>query len=288
MERISNYEITKRRVRSEFLKYDQENMIRKFALDSDENYLYINFIGHVYRIHRSTGLLEWSEDGFQTCTEGDFNEALTIYDLLCDSKEHCQASGDYINLKSLSALQSGGKKLGDGLFESEGAIFDHKDELFCGVCEKLGGRKKGKGDVAYELPLFDFLSCLIQFWDSDEEFQASLQVFMDKQILDFIRYETVWYAVSHLMKRLKEEMEKADHRYAVIASDRYLEIEQTGSECRFYCEEDELEKFWNTYFDLDVDYRSYIEKVNPKDKYLNDAVAFGSGMRILKQDLAEE
>ena len=44
MERISNYETTKRRVQGEFLKYDQEKMIRKFALRFDENYLYINFI----------------------------------------------------------------------------------------------------------------------------------------------------------------------------------------------------------------------------------------------------
>lgn len=210
MERISNYEITKRRVQSEFLKYDQEKMIRKFALNFDENYLYIKFIGHFYRIHRNTGFLEWSEDDFETCTEGDFHEALTIYDLLCDSKEHCHAAGAYINLKSLSALQAGSKKLGDGLFEGEGKLFDGKDEIFCGICEKLGGIKKGKGDVAYEIPLFDFLPCMIQFWNSDEEFEASLQVFMDKNVLDFIRYETVWYAVSHLMKRLKEELESAE------------------------------------------------------------------------------
>ncbi len=207
MERISNYEITKRRVQSDFLKYDQEKMIQKFALKYDENYLYINFIGHLYRIDRATGYLEWSLDGFTTCIEADFNEALTIYDLLCDSKENCQASNDFINLQSLSSLQSSSKKLGDGLFNGKDKIFDHKEELLCKVCEKLGGTKAGKGDVAYEIPLFDYVSCRIQFWNSDEEFEAQLQIFMDKNILDFIRYETVWYAVGHLMKRLTEEFE---------------------------------------------------------------------------------
>ncbi len=210
MERISNYEVTKRRVQSEFLKYDQEKMIRKFALDFDENYLYIRFIGHLYRIHRNTGFLEWSEDDFKTCVEADFNEALTIYDLLCDSKEYCHATGEYTNLKSLSSLQSGSKKLGDGLFENPWKAFDHKEAALCRACEKLGGNKKGKGDVAYELPLFEFLPCMIQFWNSDEEFAASLQLFFDKNILDFIRYETVWYAANHLMKRLKEEVENAE------------------------------------------------------------------------------
>ena len=206
-ERISNYEITKRRVQKDFLKYDQEKMMQKFSLKADENYLYITFIGHSYRICRKSGYLEWSEDNFVTCVEGDFNEALTIYDLLCDSKENCHAANDFINLNSLSTLQSSSKKLGDGLFHGEDKIFDHKEELFGNVCEKLGGKKAGKGDVAYELPLFDFLPCRIQFWNSDDEFDAQLQIFMDKNVLKFIRYETVWYAVSHLMKRLTEEME---------------------------------------------------------------------------------
>lgn len=206
-ERISNYEITKRRVQKDFLKYDQEKMMQKFSLKADENYLYITFIGHSYRICRKSGYLEWSEDNFVTCVEGDFNEALTIYDLLCDSKENCHAANDFINLNSLSTLQSSSKKLGDGLFHGEDKIFDHKDRLFGKVCEKLGGIKAGKGDVAYELPLFDFLPCRIQFWNSDDEFDAQLQIFVDKNVLKFIRYETVWYAVSHLMKRLTEEME---------------------------------------------------------------------------------
>ena len=199
---VSNYEITKRRVQKEFIKYDQEKMIQKFSLDSDEEFLYIKFFGRLYRIHRKTGFLEWSEDQFATCVEGDFYETLTIYDLLCDSKEHCRAAGDYINLKSLSPLQSGGKKLGDDLLGDEVRQFDHKEEILCRLCENLGGVKTGKGDVAYEIPMFDFLSCRIQFWNSDEEFDASLQIYVDKNILDFIRYETVWYAVSHLLNRL--------------------------------------------------------------------------------------
>ena len=213
MERISNYEITKRRVQGDFLKYDQEKMIQKFALQADEDYLYIKFIGHLYRIHRKTGYLEWSQDNFKTCTEGDFNETLTIYDLLCDSKDHCFRAGEYINLRSLSALQSSSKKLGDGLSNGKEKLFDHKNKLLSKACENLGGIKAGKGDVSYEIPLFEFVSCRIQFWNSDEEFEAQLQIFMDKNILDFIRYETVWYAVGHLQKRIMEEFCKMSISY---------------------------------------------------------------------------
>lgn len=211
LKNISNYEITKRRVQKDFLKYDQEKMIQKFSLKFDEQYIYIKFIGHLYRLHRNTGYMEWSKDGFENCTEADFNEALTIYDLLCDSKENCCASGEYMNLQSLSPLQSGTKKLGEGLFGDKDKVFDHRNKELCKICEKLGGLKAGKGDVGYEIPLFDFLSCRIQFWNSDEEFDAQLQVFVDKNIQEFIRYETVWYAVGHLLKRLTEELEQKEN-----------------------------------------------------------------------------
>lgn len=208
IERTSNYEITKRRVQKDFLKYDQEKMIQKFALQSDEQYLYIRFIGHEYRICRTDGKLEWSEHGTEPWTEGNFNEALTIYDVLCDSKEGCQAAGEYVNLKSLSTLQSSAKTLGDGLSDGKDQIFDHREKELAEICEKLGGKRAGKGDVAYEIPLFDFLSCRIQFWNSDEDFDAVLNIFMDKNILQFMKYETVWYAKSHLMDRLAEKLEE--------------------------------------------------------------------------------
>lgn len=76
-------------------------------------------------------------------------------------------------------------------------------------------------------------------------------------------------------------------RMQVIAGDRYLEILQNGKECIFDCTEEEFEGFWKEYFDLETDYANYIAQINPNDTYLLNAAAFGSGMRILRQDLWE-
>lgn len=73
----------------------------------------------------------------------------------------------------------------------------------------------------------------------------------------------------------------------IIAGDRYLEVTQKGTECIFDCTEEEFEEFWKGYFDLDTDYAGYIAQINPNDTYLINAAAFGSGMRILRQDLWE-
>ena len=81
--------------------------------------------------------------------------------------------------------------------------------------------------------------------------------------------------------------EKSDRRYSVVAGRHYLELEQQGGECIFYCEEAEFHDFWEEYFDLKGDYASYIEKIDADDIYLNNAAEFGSGIRILRQDLWE-
>lgn len=45
---MSNYETMKDRMSSHFLEYDQEKMTWKFALEHDEKYLYIFFVGRKY------------------------------------------------------------------------------------------------------------------------------------------------------------------------------------------------------------------------------------------------
>lgn len=204
--RMSNYEITKLQTEKLFLQYDQEKILRKFPLKYDEKYIYIDFIRHLYRIERSTGKICWSSDGFVHMTEADYHETMTIYDVLCYSREDCSSSEEFVNMQSLSSIRGSTGSVGGGVFDADAKFFDHKDEVFSAACEKLGGIRTGKGDVAYEIPLFDFLNFRIQFWDSDEEFDACLQFFMDKNILQYMHYETIWYAVGHLLKRIREEM----------------------------------------------------------------------------------
>ena len=45
-------------------------------------------------------------------------------------------------------------------------------------------------------------------------------------------------------------MEKRDgNRYSVIVSGKYLEVEQNGKDCTFFCEKEDIEGFWKAYFD---------------------------------------
>lgn len=81
--------------------------------------------------------------------------------------------------------------------------------------------------------------------------------------------------------------ERAEGLYRVIAGRHCLELERQGEGFVFHCEEDEFYEFWQGYFDLQGDYASYIRMIDPEDTYLKCAAEFGSGIRILRQDLWE-
>lgn len=77
--------------------------------------------------------------------------------------------------------------------------------------------------------------------------------------------------------------------FQVIAYGKRLKIiqEQDRSPVMFCCSRQEYETLWRQYFDLETDYRSYIDRVDPKDQYLSRAVRAGEGIRILRQELWE-
>lgn len=199
--KFDNYEAMKKRMESEFIRFDQEAMIRKFRLRADDDNLYMRFFGTEYAVDRALGTVR------SAAGEAGYNEAMTLYDVLCYSKPDCRAAGNFVNLSSLSSIQGGSmQSQGGGLFSKFPERFDGRCPELAAACEALGGVAEGKGDVAYRLPMFDFLPVMLQFWESDDEFPASLQLFADKNILDFMHYETVWFALSHLMLRLSTLM----------------------------------------------------------------------------------
>lgn len=79
-----------------------------------------------------------------------------------------------------------------------------------------------------------------------------------------------------------------DNRYSCITGAYYLEVvDYEDGSFEFYCDEEEFEKIWKIYFDLETDYGKIISEIDPEDGYLIAAGNFGSGIRILKQDLWE-
>ena len=204
-ERGQNYEIAQRRAENAFLQFDQNAMIQKFGLSHDPDYLYIRFLACDYRIDRKTGRVERLPEA--VCA--GFNEAMTIFDVLCESKPDCRLSGEFVRVNDLDGVPRTAH-LGSGLFDGSAKPFTHRPEVLKAACERLGGEPGHVGDVSYKIPMFGFLPVMLQFWDADDEFDAVLKIMWDRRTLDFMRYETTWYAAGHLIQRLHELAEASD------------------------------------------------------------------------------
>lgn len=55
--------------------------------------------------------------------------------------------------------------------------------------------------------MIPFLRLSLRFWESDEDFPASLQILVGKNILDYMYYETLMFVIIHMLNRLKIECE---------------------------------------------------------------------------------
>ena len=72
--------------------------------------------------------------------------------------------------------------------------------------------------------------------------------------------------------------------FTTCAYGRFLKIRQNKNQFEFFCGEEEFHNIWSRYFDLDTDYKKIKSAVDPKDEYLNAAIQYGDGIRILRQE----
>ena len=202
MNRPDNYQIQAQQAKERFLTYDQEALIRKLGLEHDGQYLYLTFFSQRHRLCRATGDLQRlaGEDWVDANSHG---EVLTVLDLVCDSREDRRVSGKW---KSMGNF---GKLFHSGLLESRDPWADRfaaDPEGFRKACEALGGRPFPTGDVACILEIFDGLPVVVQLWFAEEEFPASLRLLWDENALQYLKYETMYFAKGILLQRLKENM----------------------------------------------------------------------------------
>ena len=203
MERRDNYAITAARVRQLFAEYDQQALARKVGAKLDGEYFYVDFLSERYRIHRLTGDISRFH-GDAWVEANSFGEVLTLMDLICDSREDRHPTGNWRNMRDF------GHGFHQQLLEQRdpwAERFQEQPEMFAKACEALGGEKYPLGDVAYALPVFGDLRVLIQLWFGDEEFPAQLWYLWDENALQYLKYETMFYAVPLILKRIQEQME---------------------------------------------------------------------------------
>lgn len=198
MERRSNYAITAAQARERFAGYDHEALARKLNIRLDEEYLYPVMLSHPYRIHRRTGDI-FRLDGGEWVEANGFDESLTLLDLVCDSRDSRSISGRWKNMSNF------GHQFHQTLLERADPwaqqLQEHPAALEA-ACRALNAKKYPIGDVAYAIPLFEDLAILLKLTYSDDEFPASVHWFWDENALQYLKYETMYYALGLLRSYL--------------------------------------------------------------------------------------
>jgi len=206
MVRRDNYRIQADQAKRHFLTYDQQALIEKFPLEADENYLYMTLLSQPYRLCRKTGSPErFSRDRW--IDGNSFEEVMTLLDLLCDSREDRCLAGQ------LQSMQTFGLRFHQNLLETRDLFaeqIDRNPHSFRRACEGLGGQPIPHCDMGYAVELFDGLTAAIQFWHSDEEFPARVRWLWDGNALQYLKYETMYFAIGLIKKRITEAMEACD------------------------------------------------------------------------------
>lgn len=78
-----------------------------------------------------------------------------------------------------------------------------------------------------------------------------------------------------------------EDKYLIPAYDHIVTVAQSGEKFEFSCTEAEYQKIWKHYFDLELDYGKIIAAIDKNDIFLKEAAEYGSGIRILNQELWE-
>lgn len=197
---MDNYLVARDRARKDFLQRDHDSLDKKPGVHRNSEELTFLFLGTKATVNLKNGEITFQWEN--KIWEAGFSETVSVYDWLCDSKPQAIASGEFCPVHSLPGVYVRGSGLSMSP-QSLAEAIDRKPEIFSKACEALGGRSLPLGDISYEIPVVPGLTMALKFYHRDEDFPPSLTILWDKNTLQFVRYETIYYIAGALCQRLE-------------------------------------------------------------------------------------
>jgi len=177
--------------------YDMAALAAKPGVEDTPVYLKTCFLGQEVRISKADAQV--TVDG----KNADFGQALSVYDWLCDGKPGAVSSGEFCPISSLPGVYVSGKGLGMQMPALSKRIDGNPDRFRAGMAA-IGAKEIPLGDLGWELDVFPDFPMQLKFYFGDEEFPPQLTLFWDKNSLQFVRYETLYYIAGCLHARLQQ------------------------------------------------------------------------------------
>lgn len=198
---MNNYDRMLLAARQRFLEYDPQLLGQKPGVTDLGSELSTCFLGQQIIIRKTDGRI---------CVDGrnaGFGEGLSILDWLCDRKSDAVASMEFCPIGSLPGIYVGGGNLSMDMPKLAQTIHE-RPETFRLACVHLHAEPQKMGDIGFQLQIFPDLPMCLKFYFGDDEFPPQLTLLWDKHILQFVRYETVYYIAGCLHARLLQLMER--------------------------------------------------------------------------------
>lgn len=200
----SNYDIARDDAARLFAQSDHTQTAGRFGLKEEDGWLLLEFFGMPYRVSLTTGEAQRLVDG-QWEIAG-YNDAMTIYDLLGYSQSTCRASGQMVNTRSLHMKMASTAPSPSELFARKGeTLASHLTQLPAAF-EALGGTLLAQADASAQFTAFGDLKMQVQVWEADEDFPATVELFWDANVLQYMHYETVWYANGFILDKIEAQL----------------------------------------------------------------------------------
>ena len=191
-----NYERLYQQSREHFLTFPQEPMIDWYGLARDEKYLYFHILGREAALDRVTGELICGGE------PAGFNEACAVYDILSRAGRRPVLANRWVSIVDLGGNTAARHmdSLRAELRDMEGRLEEKK-----ALCRSWGGVEQPQGDLSFILPFTEFFPVWVQVWEGEEELDipARFNCIWDANTLDFMFYETTWYARGFLLDKLR-------------------------------------------------------------------------------------
>ena len=112
-------------------------------------------------------------------------------------------AGTYARTNSLKGTIKG-RTIASGVHDSRAARYDGHVEQLKKACVSLSGKPYSPGDATFVFHVFPFLPLVFQFWESDEEFPPVLKFMWDENVLDYLRFETLYYVMGDFLDALDQ------------------------------------------------------------------------------------
>lgn len=182
-------------IMNRFLSFDQEKMIRLFALDHDDEKIMIPFMGRTYTINRKTGEMFYGD------SLASIDETVSVYELLTKSEHLPFLTGKW---ESISSLCTNTTDTSLGRFIDYLKPFKDDIELMQKTLLEMGAEPANKGDVSAILYVYPNVPVWFQYWAADDEFPASIQFLFDGGIADHFRWSLLWNLMTMFTDRMLE------------------------------------------------------------------------------------